>query len=120
MDKKSKIAMAEKDLLAGMSLTQKDAIKRHNNYRLAAIIHILRANGLDIENVNEHLLQSNGKRMYARYRIPPQPCMRCGKERQARVSPQGSRAQVSYRPCRGSRNGQSAVQTFAQTDRPFL
>ena len=61
-------AIVKNELLAGKSITQKEAIENYGIYALSPRISDLRNEGMQIETKHE---SRKGGGFYARYRIPP-------------------------------------------------
>lgn len=85
------------DLFAGLAITPKDALKRHGCFRLAAVVHALRADGFRIHSEMVSAKKRNGDVCaFARYTLKD-------RRRARSLIAQRARARIATAPARRTR-----------------
>lgn len=85
------------DLFAGRAITPKDALQRHGCFRLAAVVHALRADGFKIRSEMVSAKKRNGDvAAFARYTLTD-------RRRARSLIAQRARARIAAKPARSQR-----------------
>lgn len=91
------------DLFAGRAITPKDALQRHGCFRLAAVVHALRADGFKIHSEMVSARRRDGEvAMFARYTLTD-------RRRARSLIAQRARARIATTPARSKRRSVKPV-----------